>query len=108
MLAVDRMAGLIRGEIVTQAANETEALVSKASTGDSIALGRLLEQLRLQLERIVSIHLDRRLQSRVDAADVVHDAFVKASHKNFMPQIRNSTDIVECTSMCRMLYRGSA
>ena len=58
-----------------------EQLLQRANRGDSAALGELLEQFRLQLTRIVKIRMDRRLQSRVDATDVIQEAFMEAINR---------------------------
>lgn len=42
-------------------------------------LGDLLETHRERLRRMVRLRLDRRLQGRIDASDVIQDAFAEAS-----------------------------
>ena len=42
-------------------------------------LGDLLETHRDRLRRMVRLRLDRRLQGRIDASDVIQDAFAEAS-----------------------------
>jgi hypothetical protein len=39
------------------------------------ALAALVERHRGRLERVVGLRLDRRLQGRIDPADVVHEAY---------------------------------
>ena len=58
---------------------ETNDLIQRADAGDSNALGELFRQSHDRLVQIVSFRLDSRLKSRVDAADVVQDAFVEAT-----------------------------
>lgn len=60
---------------------ETQALLERADAGDPHALGDLLERHRDRLLQIVSFRMDARVKSRVDAADVVQDAFVEATHR---------------------------
>ncbi len=66
-------------------------LVQRADAGDSDALGELLERSRDRLIKIVSFRMDGRLRSRVDAADVVQDAFVEATKR--IGQEKRNTEI---------------
>src|SRR5262245_61703220 len=59
-------------------ASETELLVASAA-GDSAAWGALLTTHRERLARMVAFRLDPRLRRRLDADDVVQEAFVEAS-----------------------------
>jgi len=56
------------------------ALLQQASVGDSAAWGALLEEHGERLRRMVAFRLDPRLRGRVDAADVVQDAYLEAAH----------------------------
>lgn len=49
--------------------------------GDVEALSEVFEAYRPRFERLVNTRLDRRLRGRVDAADILQDAFVTASRK---------------------------
>jgi RNA polymerase sigma-70 factor (ECF subfamily) len=51
-------------------------LLDAARTGDEGALAALVERHRDRLERMVRLLLDRRLQGRVDPADVVQEAYL--------------------------------
>jgi len=51
-----------------------DELLDAARTGDDAALAVLVERHRDRLERMVRLRLDRRLQGRVDPADVVQEA----------------------------------
>src|SRR5437867_902317 len=53
-----------------------EELLEAARHGDEGALAVLVERHRDRLERMVRLRMDRRLQGRVDAADVVQDAYL--------------------------------
>jgi hypothetical protein len=53
-----------------------DLLVEAARNGDEGALAALVERHRDRLERMVGLRLDRRLQGRVDAADVVQEAYL--------------------------------
>jgi RNA polymerase sigma-70 factor, ECF subfamily len=53
-----------------------EELLDAARQGDEAALAVLVERHRDRLERMVRLRMDRRLQGRVDAADVVQEAYL--------------------------------
>jgi RNA polymerase sigma-70 factor (ECF subfamily) len=56
-----------------------EALLGRAAAGDADAWGALLIAHQERLWRMVAFRMDPRLQGRVDALDVLQDAFVQAS-----------------------------
>lgn len=68
----------------------TEPLLDQARAGDSEALGQLLESYRGYLTVLARIQIGRRLQGKVDAADVVQDAFLGA-YRDFA-QFRGTTE----------------
>src|SRR5947209_10759952 len=53
-----------------------EELLDAARNGDEAALAVLVERHRDRLERMVRLRMDRRLQGRVDPADVVQEAYL--------------------------------
>jgi len=55
---------------------ETDDLLSRASEGDETALAELFGRYRKRLRRMVRLRLDRRLQGRIDASDVLQEAFL--------------------------------
>jgi len=55
---------------------ETTRLLERARDGDRAALSELLARHRSRLRLMVEMRLDARLQSRLDASDVIQDAFV--------------------------------
>jgi RNA polymerase sigma-70 factor (ECF subfamily) len=57
----------------------TEMLLSRAATGDSAAWGTLLTIHQQPLARMVAFRMDPRLRGRLDADDIVQEAFVEAS-----------------------------
>ena len=61
--------------------SEIDKLVESAATGDRQALGDLLESFRSKLTRIVKFRMDPRLYGRLDAEDIVQDAFIEASQR---------------------------
>lgn len=54
-------------------------LVQDARLGDGEAFNSLLADSRDRLRRMVEARLDRRLQSRVDADDIIQEAFLEAA-----------------------------
>jgi RNA polymerase sigma-70 factor, ECF subfamily len=58
-----------------------DQLLDAACNGDEDALAVLVERHRDRLERMVRLRMDRRLQGRVDAADVVQDAYLAVRGK---------------------------
>jgi RNA polymerase sigma-70 factor (ECF subfamily) len=65
---------------MTNSANESETtrLIEQAVGGDQRAWGELLARHRDRLRRMVALRLDRRLQGRVDASDVIQEASLEA------------------------------
>lgn len=58
-----------------------DQLVRAAAAGDRQAWSELLAEHRNRLRRMVALRLDRRLQGRVDASDVIQEAFLEASNR---------------------------
>jgi len=56
--------------------NDTDDLVERLRGGDRQALTDLFQRHRDRLRRMVELRLDPRLQGRVDASDVLQDAFL--------------------------------
>jgi RNA polymerase sigma-70 factor, ECF subfamily len=56
-----------------------DQLLALAAAGDGAAWGTLLAAHQERLMRMVSFRMDPRLHGRIDAADVVQEAFVEAS-----------------------------
>src|SRR5262249_6937061 len=59
-----------------------EQLLARARAGERHSLGNLLELYRGYLSLLARVHLGRRLQGKVDAADLVQDTFLEA-HRNW-------------------------
>ena len=57
---------------------ETARLLEQARAGDQAALNEIFAQHRTRLRRMVGLRLDRRLQARIDASDVIQEAYVEA------------------------------
>jgi RNA polymerase sigma-70 factor (ECF subfamily) len=67
-----------------------QQLLDQARAGDGPTLGRLLERYRAYLAVLARVQIGRRLQGKVDASDVVQDAFLGA-HRDFA-QFRGTTE----------------
>src|SRR6516165_3141976 len=61
--------------------NETLRLIKLARAGDRQALSALLERHRDRLRRMVEMRLDWRLQARIDASDVLQDAYLEVAQR---------------------------
>jgi RNA polymerase sigma-70 factor, ECF subfamily len=59
--------------------SNTAPLLACAKAGDSAAWGTLLAAHQERLARMVAFRMDPRLRGRIDAADIVQEAFVQAS-----------------------------
>jgi RNA polymerase sigma-70 factor, ECF subfamily len=55
---------------------DTERLIERARAGDRQALNDIFTRYRGRLLRMVEMRLDWRLQARLDASDVIQDAFL--------------------------------
>src|SRR4051794_38369752 len=58
---------------------QLHGLLERAAIGDAQAWGTLLTEHQERLRRMVAFRLDSRLQGRVDASDVVQDAYLEAA-----------------------------
>src|SRR6516162_10793554 len=70
--------------------SDPEVLLDRAKAGDAPALGRLLGVYRAYLVVLARVQIGRRLQGKVDASDLVQEAFLGA-HRDF-PQFRGTTE----------------
>ena len=57
----------------------TADLIERARAGDKAALGEIFARHRDRLRRMVEMRLDRRLQARIDASDVIQDAYLEVA-----------------------------
>jgi RNA polymerase sigma-70 factor (ECF subfamily) len=56
-------------------------LIERARAGDRDAQNEIFARHRERLRRMVEMRLDTRLQARIDASDVVQDAYVEAAQR---------------------------
>lgn len=61
--------------------DKTQELLNLAKQGDQSATDRLLGRHRDALRRLVAMRLDKRIQTRVDASDIVQDVLVEANRR---------------------------
>ncbi len=61
--------------------NILEVLTKRLRAGDAAAAGELFAACRDRLKRMVRLRLDRRLQGRLDASDVLQEAFLDVQSK---------------------------
>jgi RNA polymerase sigma-70 factor (ECF subfamily) len=69
---------------------DPEALLQQAKKGDTPTLGRLLELYRSYLVLLARVQISKRLQAKIDASDMVQEAFLGA-YRDF-PQFRGQTE----------------
>jgi RNA polymerase sigma-70 factor (ECF subfamily) len=65
------------GTLMTNNSAETTRLLEQARAGDQEALNALFARHRPRLRRMVDMRLDRRLHARIDASDVIQEAYVE-------------------------------
>ncbi len=61
--------------------SETAALIRRAEGGDERALSNLFARYRDRLHRMVKLRMDRRLQGRLDASDVLQEAYLDVAKR---------------------------
>jgi RNA polymerase sigma-70 factor (ECF subfamily) len=69
---------------------DPEQLLHRVKAGDGPALGRLLELYRAYLVVLARVQIGRRLQGKVDASDLVQEAFLGAARD--LAQFRGTTE----------------
>lgn len=66
---------------MTDDANETQKLLDRVATGDREALNLLFGKYRGRLKRMIRLRINRKLQGRVDASDIIQDAWLEVSQR---------------------------
>ena len=64
---------------MTEAGTTTDDLLRRAKAGDTAALGALFAHYRDRLRKMVRLRLDRRMAGRLDASDVLQEAYLDAA-----------------------------
>jgi RNA polymerase sigma-70 factor (ECF subfamily) len=60
---------------------DTADLIQKSLAGDEAALAELFNRYRPRLKRMVSLRMNARVQQRVDASDVLQEAFIDLAQR---------------------------
>ena len=66
------------GPVVTSRDQQTEALIERASRGDSTALAELFSRYRSRLETTLRLRIDPALRGRLDVSEVIAEALGEA------------------------------
>lgn len=64
--------------IVSGKSSDTDDLLKRAAEGDQESWGALLARHAQRLRRLVAFRMDQRLQGRIDASDVLQEAYLEA------------------------------
>lgn len=67
--------------MAVQLEGEEQALLERAGRGEACSLDKLFTAYRTRLKRMVKLRLDPRVQGRLDASDIVQEAYVEVSRK---------------------------
>jgi RNA polymerase sigma-70 factor (ECF subfamily) len=67
------------GTLMEKNSCNTADLIERARAGDKAALSEIFARHRDRLRRMVEMRLDRRLQARIDASDVIQDAYLEVA-----------------------------
>jgi RNA polymerase sigma-70 factor (ECF subfamily) len=65
------------GTLMDNNSADTARLLERARAGDQAAVNEIFTRHRARLRRMVELRLDRRLQARIDASDVIQEAYVE-------------------------------
>jgi RNA polymerase sigma-70 factor (ECF subfamily) len=71
----------ILGDVMSHDDPNVAALLERIRDGDAAAIDEVFVRYRERLKRMVWLRLDRRLQGRVDASDVLQEAFIDISRR---------------------------
>src|SRR5437588_12109352 len=82
---------------------DVEQFLQRARAGSESARGQLLEQYRQYLSLLARLQIGRRLQGKVDEADIVQETFLEA-HRQFT-RFRGGTEM-ELTAWLRTILAG--
>lgn len=64
--------------VMNEEQSDTDGLIERARLGDQAAVDEVFSRHRDRLTRMVQLRLDRRLQGRIDASDVIQEALLGA------------------------------
>ena len=66
---------------MTEIGTTTDDLLRRAKAGDTAALGALFAHYRDRLRQMVRLRLDRRVSGRLDASDVLQEAYLDVARR---------------------------
>ena len=66
---------------MTSDSSSIDPLVARATQGDATAFAEVFDRYRPRLKRMVKLRLDRRLLGRLDASDVLQEAYVDLARR---------------------------
>src|SRR5436190_15778249 len=66
---------------MTVDAGKPDDLLDRARAGDPQALADLFDRYRVRLRHMIRLRLDRRLAGRLDASDVLQEAYLEADRR---------------------------
>src|SRR5438552_3651332 len=69
------------GTVKESSSNDRGELLKRARSGDAQALDEIFTRYRDRLKRMVELRLDRRLLARIDASDVIQDAYLEVAER---------------------------
>jgi RNA polymerase sigma-70 factor (ECF subfamily) len=69
------------GALMDNSSADSVDLIERARAGDREALNSLFGRYRDRLRRMVELRLDTRLQARLDASDVIQEAYVEVAER---------------------------
>jgi RNA polymerase sigma-70 factor (ECF subfamily) len=69
------------GAVMENSSCDARDLIERARSGDRQALNDLFARHRDRLRRMVQMRLDWRLQARIDASDVIQDAYLEVASR---------------------------
>lgn len=76
--AIFKTGSMLRGNGTWTESPQTEQLIAEAKSGDKSAINQLMDRHRKSIDRLVRMRLDRKIQNRISASDVVQDVLVEA------------------------------
>jgi len=62
-------------------ADDATVLLERAIAGDECALAALFDGYRNRLRRMIRLRLDRRLQGRIDASDILQETYIELKQR---------------------------
>src|SRR5262245_39653890 len=61
--------------------SELEKRPARVVAGDDLSLNSIYDKYHVRLRRLVELRLDHRLRARIDASDIIQDAFITVAER---------------------------